>query len=117
MLDECKVSLVEGILFGSVAAIQSDFLGVVDKTRVLEAELTLKTGLVGNILAKGRREHAHHVGGELDEKRHEDDALAADALGERVRIDGLTDGVLVDDLMDWVVGIRTISSIGFAKLL
>ena len=89
VLDERKVALVERVLFGRVAVVERHLLGVVDEARVLEAELALEARLVGDVLAKGRRENAHHVGGELDEERHEDDALAADALGEGVGVDGL----------------------------
>ena len=89
VLDEGEVALVEGVLFGVVAVVQRNFLGVVDEAGVLETEFALEAGFVGDVFAKRGREHAHDVGGELDEEGHEDYAFAADGLGEGVGVDCL----------------------------
>ncbi|KAJ6441863.1 Hsp70 family chaperone [Purpureocillium lavendulum] len=89
VLDESEIALVKGIFLSLVASVERHLLAVVDQARVLESELALEARFIGDIFAERRSQDAQDVCRELDEQRHEDDALSANALGQRIRVDGL----------------------------
>lgn len=87
MLDQREIALIQVVFLRLVAAIQRNFLTVVNQSRVLEPELSLQPRLISDVFPERRRQHAHHIGRQLNQKTHQEETLHSDVFRQLVIVD------------------------------
>lgn len=81
MLDQRKISLIQGILLRLVPIIQRHLLTIINQPTMLEPKLALQPRFIRHIFPERRSQGAHDVCGELDDEGHEEETFATNAAG------------------------------------